>query len=329
MSQVKQTIKQIALSEVHENPVALRKVNREAPEYMGLVESIREKGFISSITVRERFTEGGDRFYELIDGLHRFNAAKDVGIETVNAVIVSMDDGAVLEAQLMANVHKIETKPVEYTKQILRILSMNQTMTEAELAKRLGKSFEWIQQRLSLLNIENEQVKTLINEGKICLSNAYALAKLPVDQQASLIDAAITEEPKTFGAKCAQISKDIRDAKRKGEAFKQEWKPVQYLRKPSEIFPACTDNQFAVEMCVRNNVTSVTDAFQLALNWVSHSDPESIKIQRDEEDARVKAKEEAKLKREEESAKRKEERAKKMAEEAAKLADEATAALNR
>ena len=39
-----------------------------------------------------------------------------------------------LEAQILANIHKIETKPMEYSAQLKRILSRNPLMTEAELA---------------------------------------------------------------------------------------------------------------------------------------------------------------------------------------------------
>ncbi len=67
------------------------------------------------ITVREvRDPDTGQKYYSLIDGLHRYNAAQDAGLEEIPCHVLTMDELQVLEAQLMANVHKVETRPVEY-----------------------------------------------------------------------------------------------------------------------------------------------------------------------------------------------------------------------
>ena len=170
----------IKLSDIRENPVALRTVNRDSEQYLGLVESIRSKGFIGAISVRKQIdSETSAEFFELVDGLHRFNASKDAGLETINADVVSLTEDQVLEAQIMTNIHKVETRPAEYTQQLKRILNRNPLMTESELAVKLGKSPSWIKDRLSLGKITNPDITALINDGKIVLSNAYALAKLP------------------------------------------------------------------------------------------------------------------------------------------------------
>ena len=39
-------LRTILLSTIRENPVALRNVNRKSDEYKGLVDSIRQKGFL-------------------------------------------------------------------------------------------------------------------------------------------------------------------------------------------------------------------------------------------------------------------------------------------
>ena len=182
----------IKISEIRENPVALRTVNRQSEDYLGLVASIEQKGFMGAISVRpQKDAESGEEYYELIDGLHRFSAAKDAGISEINVDIIPLSDDLVLEAQILANIHKIETKPAEYTQQLKRILARNPLMTEAELAMKLGKSSSWIQQRLSLTKIENEEIISLVNEGKIGLANAYALAKLPIEEQTQFVDRAI------------------------------------------------------------------------------------------------------------------------------------------
>ena len=154
----------IAMKDIRENPVALRSVNRESESFLGLVDSIKVQGFRGAITVRPRKEPDTDvEYFELIDGLQRFNAAKDAGLEEIKCDVNDLNDDEVLEAQIMANIHKIETRPVEYSNQLRKILSRNPLMTEAQLGQRIGKSGTWISQRLGLEKIVNENLKILVN----------------------------------------------------------------------------------------------------------------------------------------------------------------------
>ena len=108
------TVDVIPMSEVRENPVALRAVNRESESYIGLRDSIRAVGILNAISVRlrEENVDGENKtFYELIDGLHRYTCALDVGLTEIPVQIISLDNAQTLEAQIMANIHKVETKP--------------------------------------------------------------------------------------------------------------------------------------------------------------------------------------------------------------------------
>jgi ParB-like chromosome segregation protein Spo0J len=64
-------IELVAIDKIRENPVALRAVNKQSEEYLGLVDSIRRKGFLGSITGRKKKDEAGVEFIEITDGLHR------------------------------------------------------------------------------------------------------------------------------------------------------------------------------------------------------------------------------------------------------------------
>ena len=51
----------IKISEIRENPVALRTVNRQSEDYLGLVGSMEQSGFFGAITVRKKKdTESGE-----------------------------------------------------------------------------------------------------------------------------------------------------------------------------------------------------------------------------------------------------------------------------
>src|SRR3954469_21290947 len=97
----------IPLSRIRENPVALRPVDKTSEEYKGLVDSVRRNGILNPISVREvPNPDPNDKepLYSVVDGLHRFTAAGDAGLESIPAQIVTKTDADVLEAQIVANI---------------------------------------------------------------------------------------------------------------------------------------------------------------------------------------------------------------------------------
>jgi ParB/RepB/Spo0J family partition protein len=315
-------LKKIAVSEIRENPVALRTVNRDDEKYLGLVESIRTKGFNGAITVRpKQDKETGQDYYELVDGLHRFSATKDAGLEEINVDVVDLTDDETLESQIMFNIHKIETKPVEYSRQMLRILSSNPMMTEAELAGKLGKSPQWIHERLGLVKIDNEKIALLINEGKIGLANAYALAKLPPEEMDDFVDRAMTMAPDEFVPAANTRMKEIREAKRKGEnAADAVFQPVAFMQKMKEIKDELEAGQIAGILC--DGLSTAEEGFAMAVKWALHLDPKSVEAQVAKDDERKAAREEAKKKKATAKAEKLKEKADKAVKEAAAAAEE-------
>lgn len=315
----------VALADIRENPVALRAVNREDERYMGLVESIRTKGFFGAITVRQKHDEeSGQDYYELVDGLHRFSASKDAGLSEINVDIVDLNDDETLEAQIMTNIHRIETRPVEYSKQLLRILGRNPLMSEAELAQKLGKSSQWISERLGLTKIDNEDIQSLVNEGKIKLANAYALAKLPPEEQVDFVDRAMTLPPDEFVPAANTRMKEIREAKRKGqEAGDAEFHPVAFMQKMKDFKDEKDSGEISKILC--EGLNTPEEGFARAIEWALHLDPKSVEAQVAKDDQRKAEKAEAQKKRDLEKAKKKAEKL----EVAQKEAAEAQAALEK
>ena len=322
-------VKKVAVSLVRDNPIALRTCDRTREDYLGLVDSMKQQGFLGAVTVRKKKDEEtGQTFYELIDGLHRLNAAKDAGLAEINIDIATMSDVEVLEAQLMANVHKVETKPAEYSQQLSRILANNMMVTEAELAKRLGKSPAWIAQRLGLNKIQNPEIVKLINTGKINLSNAYALARLPEDERADFVDEAMTLPPNEFVPKVQARVKELNEAKRKGkDAAPKSFAPVAYMQSAKAIKDDLENLEIAKHLIAVVKPSNTEAAFALALQWVLRLDPESVKVQQAKWDEKEAAKAAKKVESDAKKAAKTAEKAKKAADEAATAAAKAKAVL--
>jgi ParB/RepB/Spo0J family partition protein len=319
----------VPVSQIRENTVALRGVNRQSEEYLGLVDSIRTKGFLGAITVRPATDkETGQSYYELVDGLHRFNATKDAGLSEINVDVVSLNDDQVLEAQIVANIHKVETRPVEYSQQLRRILARNPLMTEADLASRLAKSPSWVTERLGLTRITNPQIQALIDEGNIPLSNAYALAKLPEGEMADFLDRAMTLPPDEFVPAVNDRVKEIKEAKRKGQdAAPATFQPVAFLQKVKDVKDEMSSGAAGRELVARTGASTAEEGFALAIQWALHLDPISVDMQRAKDEERKRDREDAKKKREAEAAEKKAAKLAQQQREAAAEAEKAKAAL--
>lgn len=296
---------------IRESEVALRSVNRQAESYLQLVESIRKVGVLNSITVRP---DVDGLHYILVDGLQRLTATRDAGLEEIPAnVIDTTDDVALLQAQIIANIHKIETRPVEYSKQLLRILAANPLMTCRELASSVAQSEGWVNQRLGLLKLDSK-IGELVDAGSVNLSNAYALAKLPVEEQASFVDRAMTDTPQTFIPTVHARVKQIRDAKSQGkDAAPAEFHPVAYMRKLTELKAEFESPNVTGVIVASEGASTAEEGFRAALAWVLNMDKLSVVAQKTKDDER-------KAKRAAETEKRKEERQKQKDQEAAQKA---------
>jgi ParB/RepB/Spo0J family partition protein len=293
------TFGHIDLSKIYEPDESLRRVNRESEEYMGLVESIRSSGILNPITVREIQGDNGEIDYGLVDGLQRYNGAKDAGLSTIPSHIIKLEDANLLEAQIIANVHKIETRPVEYSRALVKILVHNPLLTKTELATKLSKTTGWISERLGLLNL-TEKIATLVDEGNIGLSNAYALAKLPPDEQEDFVDRAISMTPQQFGPTANARVKELRDAKRKGRSAEPaEFQPVAIIRSKAEMLAELENAPNAPKFCF--NISDPVKGFLMGVRWCLQLDSESVEIQKAQDEERkaerAKAKEQAAVER--------------------------------
>jgi ParB/RepB/Spo0J family partition protein len=258
-------------------------VDKQGEGYIGLLESIKTKGLLSAPTVRAQ----PDGTYELVDGLHRYTALCDLGIKDVTVIVTDLDDDGVLEAQIITNIHRIETKPVEYSQQLRRILARHPLMTESELGVKIGKSGQWVSERLGLNKIANKDVANLIDEGKIVLTNAYALAKLPASEQDDFLTRAMTLTPGEFVPAVNARIKEIREANTKGkDATPAVFEPVQHLRKLTDLKAALEDGSIASKVIAEAKPASVDEAFLLGIKWALHVDPISAADQIAKDQAR-------------------------------------------
>ncbi len=311
----------IPLDQIHEPDESLRKVDVETEEFQGLVDSVKLTGVMNPINVRqfEDPENPGKVIFGLVDGLQRFTAAKFAGLKDIPAQVLSIEAGELMEAQIIANAHKIETRPVEYSKALVKVLENNPLMTRSDLAGKLAKTSGWISERLGLLKL-TEEIGALVDNDEIGLSNAYQLAKLPQEEQASFVDRAIAMPPAQFAATVNARAKDIRDAKRQGrQAGAAVFEPVAILKSRKDLLTELEGGANAANIIKLAGIDILEDAFYLGLQWALTLDPTGVNTQTALEEER---KDELERRREANKLKKRESKAKDAADKAARLQTE-------
>ncbi len=288
------TLARIPIDKIRENADALRvSVNKEDVNYQLNLDSVKKRGVMLPILVREiKDPVSGETLYGLIDGLHRLNWAMDAGMTEIPANIGSLDEADLLEAQIIANVAKIETKAVQYTKALIRILGANPLMTIGELASRLSRDTTWLTNRLGLLKL-TPKIQALVDDNTLKLTNAYALSRLPEEKQEELLNQAISQPPTQFCGMADNLRKEIATAKREGrKAEGDKFIPNPRLQrlaviKDEQAFLAAGqfDQSKIVLLAKSEGITTVEGAIALAASWMLHLDPASLKA--DEADFRA------------------------------------------
>jgi ParB family chromosome partitioning protein len=141
----------IPIDQIDPNPNQPRQVMGDLSE---LISSIAEKGILEPLVVRQR----GDRF-QIIAGERRYQAAVQVGLHDVPAVIREVDDTEVIELALIENLQRKDLTPFEEA-EALHGLADRCGYTHEDLARRLGKSRTSVTESLALNGIP-EEVRTL------------------------------------------------------------------------------------------------------------------------------------------------------------------------
>lgn len=270
-------LKNVALDQIRTNPVALREVQRDEEQYQNLVADIARRGFLNPITVMEKIDEAtNDTYYQIVDGLHRYSAACDNDLTEMPVNVLSISESEVIETQIVANLVKVDTKPVEYTKALQRMMTLNPTMTVQELADRISQSASFVMQRFSLLKLD-EPIQKLVDSGEIKLANAYHLSKLPKDHQHEWTDAAMAQQPAEFIPAVTARIKELKEAARQGRvAGDRTFVATPRLRKLTEIKPEFETPEIGPALCSEFNATTAAEGFALAVQWVLHMDSHSV-----------------------------------------------------
>lgn len=140
-----------------------------------LSESIKERGLIQPISV---WKDAGDDHYELIAGERRLRATKLAGMTEIEAIVKkNLDDEQKLGLSLIENIQREDLNAVD-TALAYRQLMQTFSVSQADIAKRVGKSRGAVSNTLRLLELD-EDIRQGIQAGVISEGHARALISIP------------------------------------------------------------------------------------------------------------------------------------------------------
>ena len=173
---------------------------KDDAEMEQLVFSVLTQGLLTPIVVRETDTAE----YEVISGHRRLRACQKAGIETVPALIYSMDRDAAIIALVDSNLHREHLLPSEKAFAYkMKMEAMSHQGTSSQLGTRLrtdeliaqqsGESRNQIQRYIRLTYLIPE-ILQMVDEKKIALTPAVELSYLTESEQRDLLETMESED---------------------------------------------------------------------------------------------------------------------------------------
>ena len=158
------------IEKIHPNRNQPRK--HFAPEKLEeLAASIREKGIIQPLVV----TRNDDHF-ELIAGERRWRAAQKAGLYEIPVIIREATPDDIMELALIENIQRQDLNAIEEA-QAYRSLVEHFSISQEDVARRVGKNRTTVTNALRLLKLPDEIQRDIVEE-RLSMGHARALLSL-------------------------------------------------------------------------------------------------------------------------------------------------------
>lgn len=155
------------------------RLRRELGDLSELAESISRVGLLQPIIVRK----DGENRYEVVSGHRRLAACVELGMSEIRGAVADLDDKAAFEVQLTENIQRESFAPLEEARAFYSYIGMGNKKclsygSVSELARRIGKSQEYISNRIRLLRLPGKLLERMLTEEGFTVSHAEEIAAL-------------------------------------------------------------------------------------------------------------------------------------------------------
>lgn len=218
-------IQDIELSKIKPNQFQPRRQFSEN-SIKELAQTLDKEGLLQPIVIREDGEE-----YEIIAGERRFRAAQLLGWEKIPAIVNNMDDDQAAFLALIENLQRENLNPIDEAKAYTNLMKLN-NLTQAELAKDMGKSQSYVANKLRLLKL-TPKVQSYLASGEISARHGRALVGLSERDQSRVVDEILANNLNV--KETEEIIKDLDEYFAKKNEEKTEKKKRFAKRMPKDL----------------------------------------------------------------------------------------------
>ena len=147
-----------------------------------LANSIRHQGMIQPIVIRKHPDQIGK--YELVAGERRWRAAQLANLDTLPALLRTINENNAATIALIENIQREDLSPLEEATALQQLI-IKFDLTHEQVANAIGRSRPAVSNLLRLLELA-PQVRTLLLKGHLDMGHARALLQLDKEKQVSV-----------------------------------------------------------------------------------------------------------------------------------------------
>lgn len=175
-------IEQIEMKMIRPSSFAVRdKFQKYCEDDESLITSIREHGLIQPILIRP-LSHG----FEIVAGHRRYQACKSLRWRFIPCKICEMTNKQAFEIQLSENIQRKSMDPIEEAEAFRRYVIDFGWGGVSDLAKKIGKSEEYVSHRIQLLKLSEETQKKIASN-MLNVSKAIEISTIPIEKQSQIV----------------------------------------------------------------------------------------------------------------------------------------------
>ena len=145
-----------------------------------LSESIKTHGVFTPLLVKKSVLG-----YELIAGERRLRASKMANLTEIPAIVVDFNDQQMMEVAYLENIQREDLNAIEEA-HALASMSEKLNLTQEELAKRIGKSREYVANMMRLLKLP-EKIQNYVVKGDLSMGHVRSLLSLKDEENMMIL----------------------------------------------------------------------------------------------------------------------------------------------
>jgi len=225
-------LREIPIRSIRRNPFQPRK-DFDPQQLKELRESLSTSGLLQPITVRHS-PDGGES-YDLIAGERRLRAARELGWNTIPAVVKDLDDRQLLALALIENLQRTDLNPIEEAEGYDQLIK-DFGHTQQTVGSMVGKDRSTIANMLRILHLP-ATVRQMVRDGVLTVGHVRPL--LGLNEEARIVE--LAHEIASKGLSARDIEQRVRESAQATQAAshpgdkQKRGRPSRVDSRPAEV----------------------------------------------------------------------------------------------